>query len=76
MPRSSRYASVIWIARDMLGSRVISPFFSSAFRWHITPFGEADAEVVADFANRRPVTAAGDLVANKFKHFTLPGSKQ
>ena len=32
---------MIWIARDMLGSRVISPFFSSAFKWHITPLGEA-----------------------------------
>jgi len=24
----------------MFGSRVISPFFSRAFKWHITPLGE------------------------------------
>ena len=28
-----------WIARDMFGSRWISPFFWSALRWHITPLG-------------------------------------
>ena len=31
---------MIWIARDMFGSRVMSPFFSRALRWHITPLGE------------------------------------
>ncbi len=67
---------MIWIARDMLGSRVISPFFSRAFKMAHHAVRRADAEVVADFANRRPIAAAGDFFANKFKHFALPGGKQ
>jgi hypothetical protein len=27
------------MARDMLGSRWMSPFFCRALRWHITPLG-------------------------------------
>ena len=36
---SSGVSSRSWMARDMFGSRRISPFFWSAFRWHITPLG-------------------------------------
>ena len=28
------------MARDIFSSRVIKPFFSRAFRWHITPLGD------------------------------------
>ena len=38
--RSSIGSAASWIARDMFGSRMISPFFSRAFRWQTTPFGE------------------------------------
>ena len=38
--RSSIGSAASWIARDMFGSRVISPFFSRAFRWQTTPLGE------------------------------------
>ena len=37
------------IARDLLGLRRISPFFSSAFKWHITPLGEL-------MLNRSPIS--------------------
>ncbi len=37
--------------------------------------GRADAKVIADLADRRPVTAVGDLIANKIEDFALAGGK-
>ena len=59
----------------MFGSRVISPFFSRAFRWHITPLGELMLKLLADFADRRAVAAIANLVANEFVDFALTFGK-
>ena len=54
------------IARDMFGSRVIKPFLLQGLQVAHHAVGRADAEVLADLADRRPVTAVADLVAKEF----------
>ena len=71
-PRSSIGSAASWIARDMLGSRVISPFFSRAFRWQTTPLGDWMPKLSGDLADRWAVAAAANLLADELVHLLLP----
>ena len=51
---------------------MISPFFSSAFRWHMTPLGDLMSKASADLAHRRSVAARLDLALDEVVNLALP----
>ena len=60
------------MARDMLGSRLISPFFSRPLEMAHHAVRRTDLEMRANFANRWPIAAMADLLANELVNVSLP----
>ena len=55
----------------MFGSRVMMPFLFQRLEMAHHAVGRADAELLADFADRRPVAAVLDLVADEVVDLAL-----